>query len=241
MKLYGKNPVLVRIKSNPKSIQRIMIAHGHPELAYIGSKARQHGLAINVVPRDQIDRVSQHHNAQGVFAVVDDFAYANFADILAQEGHKKPSLIFCDGLTDPQNLGGIIRSLASLGNFVVLLPTHDSVSVTEAVLRVACGGENFVPVCLVRNLTQAVEKARDAGYWIMGAVVQEGEDIRTTQIQFPAGIVIGSEDKGIRDVMRKRIDHAVTIPMRQKNLSFNVAHATAIFAYEICKQQNAGA
>ena len=130
-----------------------------------------------------------------------------------------------------------MRTLSCLGGFGIVLPTHDSVGVTESVLRVASGGDNFVGVARVGNLANAIAKAKDAGFWIAGAVVEEGQDITRTPLQFPFGLVVGSEQKGIRDVIIKRLDLKVTVPMAQPRMSLNVAHAAAIFAYEINKQK----
>ena len=237
MKLYGKNPVLERIKTNPKTIQRIIIAAGHPEHSYIALKAKKHGIAISVVPGTKILKLGRSNNTQGIIADVADFPYKNFDELLEESLEKNYTLFFLDQLTDPQNLGAIIRSLGCLGGFGIVLPTHDSVSVTEAVMRVASGGDNFVYVARVSNLNRAIDEAKSADFWIAGAVVEEGEDITQTKLQFPLGIVIGSEQKGIREIIRKRLDHFIRIPMAQPRMSLNVAQATTIFAYEIIKQQ----
>ena len=168
---------------------------------------------------------------------MDDFAYVPYAELLELAVSKYLVLIFLDGVMDPQNLGVILRSLGCLGDFAVVLPTKDSVSVTEAVLRVASGGENYVKVSQVSNLAQAIVKAKDAGFWIAGSIVDEGEEIFGAQLQFPLGLVLGSEQKGIRDVIKKYLDLKVTIPMAQSRMSFNVAQAATIFAYEITKQR----
>lgn len=131
-----------------------------------------------------------------------------------------------------------MRSAACLGGFAVVLPTHDSVGVTEAALRVASGADNYIKVARVSNLNQAIGAAKEAGFWIAGAVVDDGKDIQDVQLPFPLALVIGSEDRGIRDIIRKNVDIALTIPMSRERLSLNVAHTAAIFCYEITKQKN---
>ena len=145
-------------------------------------------------------------------------------------------MLFLDNLNDPQNLGSILRTTACLGGFAVVLPRHDSVEVTEAVLRVAQGGENYAPVAKVANLSVAIEKAKKAGYWIAGAVTEGGEDITKAKLNFPLGIVIGSEGKGIRQGLIGHLDMKLTLPMRGAGLSFNAAVAAALFCYEIIRQ-----
>jgi 23S rRNA (guanosine2251-2'-O)-methyltransferase len=105
-------------------------------------------------------------------------------------------------------------------------------------LRVSCGGDNYVAVAKVANIAVAITKAKEEGFWIAGSVVKNGEDLTKTQFQFPLGIVIGSEQKGIRDVIVKHLDLAVTIPMAHDRMSFNAAHATTILCYEIARQRS---
>lgn len=237
MKLYGRNPVIERLKSNPHSIRKIYLEQGHRDGAYIRRKAQKWGLPVFVVPASKLTKMARNVNVQGVLAEVDGFLYVDYAELRETALKKKQTLVFLDGVTDPQNLGAAMRSLACFGGFVIVLPTHKSVDVTEAVLRVACGGENFLQIARVANLSQAVQKARDDGFWIIGTVTKDGTDITRAALTFPLGVIIGSEDKGIRPVMHKVIDQAVTIPMHQSRMSMNVAHATAVIAYEILRQR----
>jgi 23S rRNA (guanosine2251-2'-O)-methyltransferase len=237
MKLYGKNPVIERIRSNPQSIRRILIEQGHNDHGFIAQKAKKWGIPVSAVPASQLLKIARNVNTQGVVADVDDFAYMPYVELLEMSVEKGWTVIFLDGVTDPQNLGAIFRSLGCLGGFALVLPTKDSVSVTEAVLRVASGGENYVRVSQVSNLAQAVAKAKDVGFCMAGSIVDEGESLFEARLQFPLGLVLGSEQKGIRDVVKKLVDVKLTIPMAQNKMSYNVAQAATIFAYEITKQK----
>lgn len=236
MKLYGKNPVLERLKSNPKSIKCIFIEQGHVESAYIHMKAKQNGISVTAVPYTKIQRLAQNVNSQGIVADVEDFTYVNIDDLLEMAINKHWTILFLDNLTDPQNLGGIIRTCGSLGNFGIVLPTSESVSVTESVLRVACGGDNFVSVARVSNLANAIEKAKKLGFWMIGTAVENAKSILDVTIQYPVGLVLGSEEKGVRDIIRKKLDQEVMIPMKAERMSLNVAHAASILCYEIIRQ-----
>lgn len=237
MKLFGKNPVIERLRANPQSIRKIYIQQDFNEAGYIRSKARQNGIPVFVVPASKLSKMGRAQNTQGILVDVDEFAYVPYEELLAAALKKKRCLIFLDGLNDPQNLGAILRSLACLGKFSAVLPTHDSVEVTEAVLRVACGGDNYVPVAKVNNLGQAIARAKESGFWIAGTVLKDGQSLLETSLPHPLGVVVGSEQKGIRDVIRRQLDLALTIPMSQETLSLNAAHAAAILAYEITKQK----
>ncbi len=240
MKLYGKNSVLERLKTNPRSIRKIYIQQDHKDASYIRKKAKKWGIAVFAAPKSKIQKVARSVNAQGVVVEVEDFPYIPYDELLESALKKKKSLLFLDGLNDPQNLGGIIRSLACFGSFSIVLPTHKSVGVTEAVLRVACGGDNYVPVARVSNLAQAIGAAKAAGFWIAGAVVTGGRDPREVKLPFPFALVLGSEHKGIRDVIQKKVDLTLTIPMAQSRMSLNVAQAAALFCCEITRQRGKG-
>lgn len=237
MRLYGNNPVLERLKTKPQSIRRITLQEGHPDAGYFQKKARQWGIPVVIVPRSKILKMARSANTQGVIFDVDDFVYTPFGEALTWAKKKKATLIFLDELTDPQNLGGMIRTMACLGDFVIVLPTHKSVAVTEAVLRVACGGDNYVKVSKVSNLGQAIRQSKEEGYWIAGTVVQGGALL--TGVAFPdlCGLVIGSEQKGVRPVLLKLADKEVTVSMAQPRMSLNVAHAVTVIIYEIIRQK----
>ena len=237
MRLYGYNSVVERLRSYPKTIRHIYLQEGHREAAYIHRKAKQWEIPVYVVPGTKLLKLARNTNTQGILVDIEDFSYKSYDDLLEEAADKKRTLLFLDSLNDPQNLGAIMRSLACLGYFGIVLPTHDSVSVTETVLRVASGGDNHVPVSKVANLGQAIRQAKEAGFFIVGAVAESGKDLM--QAEFPAlvGLVLGSEQKGIREVNRRLLGEELTIPMQLDRLSFNVAHAAAILAYEITKQK----
>ena len=178
MKLYGKNPVIERLKSNPKSIRRIMIDEQHVDLAYIRKKGHQWGISVTAMPHSKIQRMAQNLNTQGIVADIEEFSYVPLDDLLTNALDKKRIPVFLDNLNDPQNLGGIIRTCGALGDFDIVLPTTESVSVTESVLRVACGGENYLSVAKVNNLGSAIEKAKKLGFWMLGTVVEDAQSLK---------------------------------------------------------------
>lgn len=237
MKLYGKNAVIERLRANPKSIKKIYLQEGFKGTLNIHKRARQWGIPVLPVPYSKMVKIGRDKNVQGILMDVEDFSYVAFDDLLeaALDKHRCP--VFLDGIQDPQNLGAIMRSLACLGKFSLVLPTHDSAGVTETVLRVASGGDNYLPVARVNNLGNAIDRARQQGFHVVGAVVKGGENIIEAELSFPLALVIGSEQKGIRDVNLRHLDMQLSIPMACDTLSFNVAHATAVFCYEITRQK----
>ncbi|MBF0483183.1 MAG: RNA methyltransferase [Candidatus Omnitrophica bacterium] len=236
MKLYGINPVLERLRVNPKSVKKIYIEQGQSG-GIIQKKATQNHVPFLLVPSTKMQKIGRDKNTQGFMADVEDFQYADYDDVLSNANEKHRTLIFLDELNDPQNLGVMLRSLACLGRFAVILTTHHSVSVTEAVLRIASGGDNYVLISRVANLVNAIKKAKDQGYEIFAADVNEGEILGEKEFPANLGIVIGSEQKGIRDIVLNQVDGKITIPMYAENISFNAAQAMTIIAYEITRQK----
>lgn len=225
-----------RLKADPKSIKKVMI-QSDAEAPDIEKACKSHKIPVERLPKNGFLKIAQAVRTQGVIAEVTEFKYTYLEDILRLEKEKFLTLLFLDNLNDPQNLGGILRTAACFGGFGVVLPRHDSVEVTEAVLRVAQGGENYVPVAKVANLSIAVEKAKKAGYWIAGAVIEGGQGLTDVKLNFPLGIVIGSEGKGIRPGLAGHLDMRLTLPMAGAELSFNAAVAAALFCYEAARQR----
>lgn len=236
MLLYGKNSVLERLKANPQSIKKIFIQENFDE-PLILNIMKSKNIPSRRVSEKELDRMKRAERAQGVIAEVDKFIYASFEELLSRPRNKQLSFIFLDGITDPQNLGAIIRIAACFGGFAIVIPEHRACEVNETVLAIASGGENFVPISKVANLSNALIKAKEAGYWIAEAVVEGGEDIYKVKFPLPICLVLGSEGKGVRYGVQKQLDLKVTLPMKGAALSFNVAMACAIFCYEITRQK----
>jgi 23S rRNA (guanosine2251-2'-O)-methyltransferase len=232
MRIFGKRPVFERLISNPGSIISIFIESGssNSEIADLAKKER---VPIEKIYPKRFSKMSRGVNSQGVIANIGEYKYADFSKILYADDEKKPILVFLDGVTDTQNLGSMIRSLACLGGFCIVLPSKGSVSVNETVLRVASGGENYISVCRESSLSNALQRAKKEGYWIGAAVAEGGINIRKAKLNFPLAVIFGSEGKGMRPVLEKYVDYKLTIPMKGAGLSFNVAVAAAVFCYEL--------
>jgi len=236
MFLYGQRSVIERLRNNPQSVRKVYLLEDikHPEIADI---ARRRHIALEKLTLHKFSQTTRNVHAQGVMAEVDAFKYQDFDELIGDEN--KPTLVLLDRVTDPQNLGSIMRICACSGGFAVVLPKYESVEVSDTVLKVSCGAENHVPVSIVVNLSNAVQKAKDAGYWIGAAVVEGGENPRKVVFNFPLGLIFGSEGEGVRQGLLKHADYRLTLPMSGAQLSFNVATAVSIFCYEVLNQKNA--
>lgn len=237
MLLYGRNSVYERLKARPQTIKNIFLQDSF-DVGHIKKLIQKHNIPVKSLTPKELSNIKPAKDLQGIVARVDQFEYVPFKDLLNIPKDKQLSVIFLDRLFDPQNLGVIIRTAACFGKFSIVIPKHKACEVTEAVLHVASGGENYVPVSMVSNLSNAIITAKQYGYWIMGGVVgDDAEYINDISMPFPLGLVLGSEGEGIRYGVDKHLDIKARIPMKGTKLSFNVAMACAIFCYEISKQR----
>ena len=236
MFLYGKNSVHERLKANPQSIKKIFLEENF-SASHIESLIKSAHVLTKRVSKKELYRIKRADPLQGIVAEVEGFRYADFNDLLNRPKREQLSFIFLDRVFDPQNLGAIIRTTACFGRFAVGIPKHEACGVTETVLHVASGGENFTPVVIVSNLTKAILAAKECGFWVAGTITDGGEDINKVNLPFPLCFVLGSEGGGIRYGIRKHLDIKVHIPMKGAPLSFNVAISSAIFCQQISRQR----
>ena len=237
MLLYGRISVLERLKVQPESIRKILL-QDNISLPKIEKLIAVHNIPLERMASGKLSRKKPSKDLQGIIAEVAQFKYASFDDLLSQTQKNDLSLIFLDRINDPHNLGAIIRTIACFGKFAVVIPRFRACSVTEAVLHVASGGENYIPVSIVPNLSTAIDQAKKCGCWIVGAESGgDASDITKISFSFPLGLVLGSEGEGIRYGIQKHLDMKVHIPMKGAALSFNVGVACAILCHEIAKQR----
>lgn len=235
MLLYGKKSILERLKANPKSIRGIFLAEdfNNPQIEQL---IKSLNIAAERLSAKKIENMKRAKNVQGIIARVDNFVYAG--DILKENNDLTP--VFLDRINDPQNLGVIMRTLACLGGFFLVIPEKEACHITEAVMHVASGGENYIPVVRTADMAKAIRQAKEQGYCIIGAVIDEGaENINKLKLRFPLALVLGAEATGIAPAIEKMLDRKACIPMQGAKLSLNVNTACAIFCNEITKQRSA--
>jgi len=233
MFLYGKNSVIERLKAAPATMRQLFLREDFDDPAVM-EVIRKSGVKFQKLPEKKLPKFRPGENLQGIVAEVEEFKYADIEDILE---NKKLVPIFLDRVFDPQNLGAIMRSAACFGGFGIVIPAHKACSVTETVLKVACGAENYLPVAQPANLTNAILEAKERGFWIAGAVADAEKDISREKLPFPLALALGSEGEGVRYGVDKHLDLRLCIPTPGAGLSLNVAQACAICCYEIVRQR----
>ena len=234
--LFGRRPVVESLRAG-QAIQRIYLTEGldrSASLDEIRRRAKQAGIPIAAVPRAEVDRLADGGNHQGVVAHTARYRYAALGDLLRANAR---AILFLDGITDPHNVGALIRTAGAAGFGGVVLPTRRSSGVTGAVRRVSAGATEVVPVARVANLSTALEEAKAAGFWIAGLDGGADADLWSSNLADPpVGLVLGAEGKGLSKNVAAHCDGLVRIPMEGRIESLNVSVAGGIAMFEIARR-----
>ena len=238
--IEGRNAVIEALRVG-RSIDKIFIAKGETDktLGHIASKAREAGIVVVNADRRKLDFMSVTHAHQGVIALVGVSEYCSVDDILAvaQERGEAPFVIVCDEVSDPRNLGAIIRSAECAGAHGVIIPKRRSASLSFSVAKTAAGALEYVPVVRVANLPGTIDELKKRGLWIYGADM-DGKCWCQQDYNGAVGLVIGSEGNGIGRLVREKCDFIVSLPMKGKITSLNASVAAGILMYEISRQRS---
>ncbi|MBR5231887.1 MAG: 23S rRNA (guanosine(2251)-2'-O)-methyltransferase RlmB [Clostridia bacterium] len=230
--LTGRNPIREALKSG-RDIEKLMVAKGDLSgtAREIVAMAHEVHVPVQMVERIRLDEIAKNH--QGMIAFASAYQYADVDDMLevaAQRG-EAPFLIILDGVTDPHNLGAVIRTAAAVGAHGVIVPERRAVGLTPAAVKASAGGVEHIKVARVVNLTNEIKRLQSKGIWLYGADA-DGEDYRKVNFSGACAIVIGSEGDGISRLVREQCDHIVSIPMKNPAMeSLNASVAAGILMY----------
>jgi 23S rRNA (guanosine2251-2'-O)-methyltransferase len=233
--IYGLNPVLEAIRSQPQRIHYVGLARGG-KTQRVFDAAKKAGLPVRLLPSEQIDRLTGAGVHNGVVADVSAAAYADFEEIVARE--ETDFVLILDGVTDPQNFGAILRVADGFGIDVIAVPKHESVGLTPAAVKASAGASEWMPVAQVTNIARTIESLKKRGYWIYAAAAH-GDPPVAIDFRGKVALVLGSEGKGIRRNVLEHCDRVVTVPMEGHIDSLNVATAAAVLCYEVRRQRRA--
>jgi len=239
--VYGVNPVLEALRAHPNEVVRVVLERGKEGRRSQGADrvahaAAQAGVRVEDVRQGDLTHRSRSGVHQGVGAELADFRYAELDDLLA--GFRGPALLLVlDGVTDPQNLGALVRSAYALGAHGVVLPKDRAAGVTPAAFKAAAGALEHCPVARVTNLSRALERIKEQGIWTVALAAEADRELSAFDLTLPTALVLGSEGAGVRPLVRKTCDHLARIPMAGQVGSLNVAAAGAVALYEIARQR----
>ena len=240
-KIIGRNPVMEAIRSG-RSIDKILIKKGKYEGSVIPiiKKAKSAGIIIQEVDRSKLDMVAEGENHQGIIAYVSAYEYAAVSDILdrAAEKNEAPFVIICDRITDPHNLGAIIRTANCVGAHGVIIPKRNSAGLNSIVAKTSAGAVEYTPVAKVTNISKTIDDLKEKGLWIAGGDM-DGEEMYKVDLKGALGLVIGSEGEGISRLVREKCDFIASIPMGGDINSLNASVAAGVLMYEALRQRKA--
>ena len=238
--IEGRNAVIEALRSGA-AIDKIYIARGETDaaLGHIASAARSRGVVVTEADRRKLDGMSRTKSHQGVVAVAAVREYAGVDDILnaARERGEAPLVVVCDELSDPHNLGAVIRAAECAGAHGVIIPKRRSAGLTAVVAKTSAGAVSYLPVARVPNLTAVLKKLKERGLWVFGTAAGGATNLYDADLKGPAAIVIGSEGDGLGRLVREQCDFLVSIPMRGKIGSLNASAAAAVVLYEAVRQR----
>ena len=238
--IEGRNAVIEALRAGT-SIDKIYLQKGETDrtLGHIASTAREKGIVVVDADKRKLDFMSRTHAHQGVIALASVREYVSVADILnaAREKGEAPLIVVCDEISDPHNLGAIIRTAECAGAHGVIIPKRRSAGLTSVVGKTSAGAVSYVPVARVPNIAALLKELQKEGVWVFGTAAEGTTTLYDADLKGPAAIVIGSEGDGITRLVREGCDFLVSIPMKGKISSLNASAAAAILLYEAVRQR----
>jgi len=226
--IYGVRPVVEALRSRRRRVVEVLDAAGNAEV-----RAAAGNVAVKKVPRDRLDELARGGVHQGVVARVEAYPYSGLEEILAAP---EPLILVLDGVTDPRNLGAVLRAADGAGASGVVIPKDKAVGVTAAAVKASAGASEHVRVARVTNLKRAVDTMKGANFWVYAADAG-GTDYTELDLTGRTALVLGSEGRGVRRLVREACDGTVAIPMRGAVSSLNVSVAAAVLAFEARRQR----
>ena len=238
--IEGRNAVIEALRAG-ETIDKIYILKGETDktLGHIASKARAAGIVVVDADKRKLDGMSRTHAHQGVIALAAMREYVSVEDILekAAEKGEKPLIVICDEISDPHNLGAIIRTAECAGAHGIVIPKRRSAGLTAVVAKTSAGAVAHMPVARVANIPSLIKDLKKQGVWVFGTAAKGTTNLYEADLKGAAAIVIGSEGDGMTRLAEENCDFLVSIPMKGKLNSLNASAAAAILLYEAVRQR----
>jgi len=239
--IEGRNPIMEALGSG-RPIDKIIVQSGekHGSIIKILKMAKEQRIAVSYADKAKIDKIASTGAHQGIVAYVAAKEYVSVKDIIASASEKgeKPFVVICDEITDPHNLGSIIRTANIMGAHGVIIPKRNSVGLSPVVDKTSAGALEFTRVARVPNLAAAVEQLKNNNVWIVAADMDGDRSIYTHDFSGAVGIVVGSEGKGVSRLVKEKCDFVVQIPMKGQINSLNASVAAALMIYEVARSRD---
>jgi 23S rRNA (guanosine2251-2'-O)-methyltransferase len=236
--IYGVSPIIEALRAGKRDVKEILIARGTKaaRLEELRGLARRSNVRVKDEPRERLDALTEGANHQGVLAFVSAADFADEDEIL-NHLPENPLLILLDQVEDPHNLGAVIRTAECAGANAVIVTEHNAVGLTDTVVKTAAGATEHIPVARVTNLSSYIQTLKKKNIWVIGVEADGERNYTGWDFKAPTAIVLGSEGKGIRRLVREHCDMIVSIPLCGKITSLNVSVAAGIVLYEAVRQR----
>jgi|SRR3954451_13995095 len=239
--IYGINAVAEALKARGRSFEWVGVAKERHDLRLqrVIDECRKNGVAVRLLGRPELDRMAGNNAHQGVVAVTSGKQYNELDDLIAAKRGRHTLLVLLDGIEDPHNLGAILRTADAAGADGVVIPERRAVGVTPTVIKASAGASEHLPIAKVTNIARTVDELKEKNIWMVGLDERGSKDYDGIDYNMDCGIVLGAEGKGVHDLVKKKCDFLVSIPMLGKMSSLNVSVAAGVMLYEIVRQRKA--
>ena len=238
--LEGRNAITEALRSG-RTIDKVFVADGDTDrsLLHLAAEAKKAGAVVVTVDRRKLDFMSTTRSHQGIIALAAAREYCTIDDILqeAADRGETPLIVICDELSDPHNLGAILRTAECSGAHGVIIPKRRSVGLTATVAKAAAGAVEYMKVAKVSNINNAIAELKEKGVWVFGTAAEGSVPMYKADLTGPTAIVVGNEGDGMSQLVRKNCDMLVHIPMKGRISSLNASVAASVLLYEAVRQR----
>lgn len=240
--IYGINAVSEALKARGRAFQWVGMAKERHDLRLqrLIEDCRRVGVPVRFLERSEIDRMAGHVAHQGVVAVTSAKQYNDLDDVIASKRGRHSLLVVLDGVEDPHNLGAILRTADAAGADGVVIPERRAVGVTGTVTKSSAGASEHLPIAKVTNIARTIEELKERNIWTVGLDEHGKQSYESLDYKMDCAVVLGAEGKGLHDLVKRKCDFLVSIPMLGRVPSLNVSVAAGVVLYEIVRQRLAG-
>ncbi len=237
--IYGINSVAEALKARGRAFAWVGVAKERHDLRLqrVVDECRRQGVAVRFVGRAELDRMAGNNAHQGVVAVTSAKQYNDLDDVVAAKRGQHSLIVVLDGIEDPHNLGAILRTADAAGADGVVIPERRAVGVTGTVAKASAGASEHLPVAKVTNIARTLEDLKERNIWVVGLDERGQQPYDSIDYNMDCAIVLGTEGKGVHDLVAKKCDFLVSIPMLGKVPSLNVSVAAGVVLYEVVRQR----
>jgi 23S rRNA (guanosine2251-2'-O)-methyltransferase len=237
--IYGINTVAEALKARGRAFEWVGVAKERNDLRLqrVIEDCRKNGIAVRFLPRPELDRMAGNNSHQGIVAVTSSKQYSDLDDVISGKRGTHSLIVILDGIEDPHNLGAILRTADAAGANGVVIPERRAASVTGTVAKTSAGASEHLPVAKVTNISRTIEELKSRDFWSVGLDERGSQTYDSVDYNMNCALVLGAEGKGLHDLVKKKCDILVSIPMLGNVPSLNVSVAAGVVLYEIVRQR----